>query len=64
MEIKKEELKEILKEQRKDFEKHVDVKLKEQREEYQRYLKIVVEDFSSQVKVIAEQYGSLQKTLD
>ncbi len=37
--------------------------LKEQREEYQRYLGVVTEDFKSQVKLIAESLSNLQKQL-
>ena len=49
MEINKKGLKEILTEQRK---------------EYQRYLKVTVEDFKSKVSIISEQYGDIKKTLD
>ena len=49
MEINKKELKKIL---------------TEQREEYQRYLRVAVEGFSAKVDLIAEQYGDIKKTLD
>jgi len=45
-------------------EKKLKEVLKDQREEYQRYLKVVAENFSSQVKVIGEQYGSIQERLN
>jgi dynactin complex subunit len=37
--------------------------LQEQREEYQRYLGIVTEDFKSSMKLIAESISDLQKQL-
>jgi len=49
MEITEQKLKEIL---------------KEQREEYQRYLGTLQEDFDSKVKLLAEQYDSIRKTLE
>ena len=49
MEITKKELKEIL---------------ENQREEYQDYLGGVAEDFKSQVKLIAEQHGSIIEILN
>ena len=45
-------------------EKKLKEVLKDQREEYQRYLKVVAENFSSQVKVIGKQYGSIQERLN
>jgi len=38
--------------------------LKEQRQEYQRYLGVAVEHFGSQLKVIAEQHTDIKETLD
>lgn len=38
--------------------------LKEQREEYQRYLDVLKEDFDGKVKLIAEQYDSIKETLN
>jgi hypothetical protein len=64
VEINGKSLKKILKEQREEFEEHVDIKLKEQREEYQRYIGVVSEDFHKQIKIIAEQHGSIIKRLD
>ena len=37
--------------------------LKEQREEYQKYLGVVAEDFSSKLKIIAESVSGVQKQL-
>jgi hypothetical protein len=48
MEINEEKLKEIL---------------KEQREEYQRYSSIVIEEFTSQIKLLAESVSGIQKQL-
>jgi len=64
MEINEQKLKGILKEQKDDFQKHVDKSLNEQRKEYQNYLAIVAEDFKSQVKLIAEQHESIIEKLD
>lgn len=44
-------------------EKKINVILKKQREEYQSYLGVLAEDFESQVKLIAEQYGDIKQTL-
>lgn len=49
MEINNKELKQILKEQSDDFKRYVDT---------------LAEDFHSQVKLIGEQYGSIKETLD
>jgi methyl-accepting chemotaxis protein len=37
--------------------------LKEQREEYQRYLKVSIEDFESKIDLIAEQHGDIKKDI-
>lgn len=37
--------------------------LKEQREEYQRYMGILTEDFNAKVELIAEQYASIKEAL-
>lgn len=44
-------------------EKKIKEVLKEQREEYQRYLGVAVEHFDFEVKVIAEQYTDIKETL-
>lgn len=38
--------------------------LTEQREEYQHYIGVLKEDFDSKVEVIAEQYTDIKNTLD
>jgi len=38
--------------------------LREQREEYQRYLNVLKEDFDSKVNLILEQYNSIIERLD
>jgi peptidoglycan hydrolase CwlO-like protein len=38
--------------------------LDKQRQEYQNYLGVMVEDFKSQVRLIAEQYDSIRAKLD
>ncbi|MDP1629450.1 MAG: hypothetical protein Q8L57_02405 [bacterium] len=63
MEINEKNLKEILTEQTEGFQVHVDEKLKEQREEYQRYLGVVAENFESQVKLVAESVTGIQEQL-
>lgn len=44
-------------------EKNLKEILKEQREEYQRYLGVVTEDFQSQVKLVAESVLGIQEQL-
>jgi len=44
-------------------EKNLKEILKEQREEYQRYLGVVTEDFQSQVKLVAESVMGIQEQL-
>jgi hypothetical protein len=45
-------------------EKNLEKILKEQREDYQRYLGVLAEDFESKTDLIAEQYLDIKKTLD
>jgi hypothetical protein len=45
-------------------EKNLKTILKEQREDYQRYLGVVAEDFESKLGIIAEQYTDIKETLD
>jgi hypothetical protein len=45
-------------------EKKLESILTEQREEYQRYLGVIKEDFNSKVEIVAEQYLDIKKTLD
>lgn len=45
-------------------EKKLESILTEQREEYQRYLGSLKEDFDSKVEAIGEQYFDIKKTLD
>jgi len=58
MEIKKQELKQILTEQRKEYE-HFAAK---QRKEYQHYIGALKEDSDSKFELIAEQYFDIKKT--
>ena len=60
MEINEKNLKEILKEQREEYQHFA----KEQREEYQHYLGAMKEDFDSKVQLIAKQYIDIKETLD
>jgi hypothetical protein len=53
----------VLKEHKKDTDAKIDAVLKEQREEYQRHLDVVVEDFTSQIKIIAETLSGQQEQL-
>ncbi len=39
-------------------------KLKEHTEEIKRHISVLKEDFDSQVKTVAEQYGSIEQKLD
>lgn len=57
-----EELNPRFKEQEKKFNSKINSKLQEQREEYQRYLGVLKEDFDSKVNVVCEQYGDIKKT--
>ena len=70
MEINEEKLKGILKEHKEDTDAkidgikgHFDTVLKEQEEKYQRYLGVVAEDFSSQIKLLAESVSGIQEQL-
>lgn len=60
MEIKKQELKQILTGQRKDYERFAD----KQRREHERYIGALKEDFDSKVELIVEQYADIKKTLN
>ncbi len=60
MEINDKKLKQILKEQREEYQKY----LKEQNEDFKRHTSTLSEEFSSQVKLIGEQYSSIKDTLD
>ena len=68
MEINKENLKEILTEQRKQTRKEISEDTRkcmtEQRKEFQRYIGVLTEDFDSKVQLIAEQYDSIINRLD
>ena len=67
MEIKEQKLKTILKEQRTGFQNFIDKrlgeKLGEQEKKYQTYLGAIAEDFSFNLKLIAESVSDLQKQL-
>ena len=69
MEINKKELKEILTEQREEYQldakkqrKEFQRYLKMEHEEYQRYLKVAVEGLESKIDLITEQYSDIKKT--
>ena len=64
MEIDEKNLKNILEEQREDYQRHLDVSLKEQREEYQRYLGVVAEDFDSKFDLAMEGHEVLDKKIE
>ncbi len=63
MEINENKLKDILTEQRTAFERHVDKQIDRQREEYQRFLGVMKEDFDSKVQLIGEQYSDINTKL-
>lgn len=63
MELSENKLKEILTGQREDFQRHVDKRMTEQREEYQRFLGVMKEDFDSKMQLIGEQYYDVKTTL-
>lgn len=44
-------------------EKNLNKVLKEQREEYQRYLGVLAEDFGSQVGLVVEQYDGIKNDI-
>lgn len=45
-------------------EKKLNNILKKQREDYQRYLGVLAENFESQVQLVTEQYGDIKQTLN
>ncbi len=53
----------VLKEHKKDTDVKIDSVLKEQRQEYQNHLDIMVEDFTSQIKLLAESVSGIQEQL-
>ncbi len=63
MEMSENKLKDILTEQRTAFERHVDKQMDKQREEYQRFLGVMKEDFDSKVQLIGEQYSDINTKL-
>ncbi len=63
MEINENKLKEILEAQRNGFQQHVDIQMTKQREEFQRFIGIVKEDFDSKVELIGEQYGTIKEMM-
>lgn len=52
-------IKAILREYNHDVKKH----MVEQRQEFERYVGVVAEDFKGQVEIIAEQYGGIEQHL-
>lgn len=59
MELNEKKLKNILTDQRKEYQRY----LHQERKEYQRYLGVLKEDFESQVKLIAESISGIQEQL-
>jgi hypothetical protein len=63
MEITGAKLKTILKEQRKEFQAFVDTSIRGQRREFQTHIGALVEDFTTQVKLVAESISDIQRQL-
>ena len=63
MEITGAKLKTILKEQRKEFQAFVDNSIRGQRREFQTHIGALVEDFTTQVKLVAESISDIQRQL-
>ncbi len=63
MEMSENKLKDILTGQREEFQRHVDSRMDKQREEYQRFLGVMKEDFDSKMQLIGEQYHDIKATL-
>lgn len=64
MEITENKLKDILTEQRGEYERFVENVVEKERKEYQRFIDIVKEDFDSRVQLIAEQYHDIKTSLN
>lgn len=70
MDFNKKELKEILTEQREEYQRYLgtaidgfESKIQEQREEYQRYLGTATEGFESKIQLVAESVFGIQGQL-
>ena len=63
MEIDEKKLKEMLTEQREEFQRFTEQKFEQQREESQRYMGVLKEDFDSKVQLIGEQHGDIKKDI-
>lgn len=63
MEMSENKLKDILTGQREEFQRHVDSRMDKQREEYQRFLGVMKEDFDSKMQLIGEQFHDVKTTL-
>ena len=63
MEINEKNLKGILKEQREEYQRYVDSTVKKQGKEFQHYVGAIKEGFDSKIEVIAEQYTDIKDTL-
>ncbi len=63
MEIDEKKLKEILIEQREEFQRFAEDKFEQQRVESQRYMGILKEDFDSKAQLIGEQHGDIKKNI-
>jgi hypothetical protein len=62
MEMSENKLKEILTGQREEYQLHVDNQLDKQRDEYQRFLGVMKEDFDSKMQLIGEQFHDVKTT--
>ncbi len=63
MEIDEKKLKEILIEQREEFQRFAEDKFEQQRVESQRYMGILKEGFDSKAQLIGEQHGDIKKNI-
>lgn len=63
MTLNEKSLNKILKEQREDFQNHIDKRLVEQEERFERYIGVVSEEFQSQMKLVAESVGGVHQQL-
>jgi flagellar capping protein FliD len=63
MEIDEKKLKEILIEQREEFQRFAENKFEQQRVGSQQYMGVLKEDFDSKLELIGEQYQEIKDTL-
>ena len=63
MEITEKKLKEILTEERQEYQRFTEKQFEKQRQEYQSYMGVLKEDFDSKVQLLGEQYSGIQENI-